>query len=1133
MAIKIEFDTNHNAIEPTFVLANRAGDKLGQITTAVNFNLTDNMNSACEFTVDVYKQFDGVRCNLWDAIVDFKLVWCKEWDKWFQIAVQLDEDSATIKRITATSLGQAQLSQIMLYNIEINTQDDIARQDYTKPTILYDPSDPSVSLLDRILGKAPHYHIAHVDYTIADIQRTFSFNGKSIYDAMQQIAAQINCIFVFESGSNEDGSINRSISAYDLESYCTDCKHRGEFIDKCPECGGTNVVHGYGQDTTIFVSTQNLADNISFTTDTGSVKNCFRLVGGDDLMTATITNCNPNGSSYLWYISDAVKQDMPDTLVQKLDSYDQLYSDYQTTHEIIVSSDILDDYNSLVDKYYDAESDELSIKTITSPIVGYPSLMQGLYEAIDFYYYLNTSMMPSPTMSDTSAEQESQKLTTQSLSPVSVTDVSIVSLATANSAVLAVAKCLIDPRYQVKIGTSSLQSQTWTGNFVITNYSDDQDTATTSDIEVTISDDYEVYLKQMIEKALNKEDKTQDFSIAGIFEKDLNAFKLELKKYSLDSLGRFNDACQSCLDVLIDQGVADKSSYAGLSPDLYTQMYYPYFQKKQAIESQVKLRTSQVDTVNALIEQLQQLRAQIQDTLDFEKYLGQELWLIFSAYRRQDTYTNDNYISDGLNNAELFDMARKFIEVAQKEIYKSAQLQHSISASLYNLLVMKEFEPLCDHFAVGNWLRIRVDDKVYRLRLLSYSIDYSNLATLNVTFSDVTKTLNGVSDSKSVMEQAASMATSYGSVSRQAQNGDESRKQIKNWYNDGMSLTHMAIVNDSDNQSLTVDSHGMLMKEYLPITDEYSKEQLKVINKGLYVTDDGWQTSRAGIGHFKYYDPQTGQIKDGYGVIADTLIGSLILSEKVGIYNKQGSIKLDQNGILIDSFADKGDKQTLFKIRRNYTDVSGKPQTKDIFYIDSDGYLVLNGSVKISSSGSSTDEPTIDDVVDKVNNSVSHIAVQYYLSTSNEILQGGQWSAIAPTWVQGKYMWQRTVTYYADGEVQTGQPTCISGASGQNGTDAVVLRIDSSRGTVFKNNNVTTVLSVTIFSGSRCITNKQGLKNEFGNGAYLQWKWKRMDDDSFGTISSSDPRIQNDGFEFHLSPNDVDTKVTFQCDLNV
>ena len=102
----------------------------------------------------------------------------------------------------------------------------------------------------------------------------------------------------------------------------------------------------------------------------------------------------------------------------------------------------------------------------------------------------------------------------------------------------------------------------------------------------------------------------------------------------------------------------------------------------------------------------------------------------------------------------------------------------------------------------------------------------------------------------------------------------------------------------------------------------------------------------------------------------------------------------------------------------------------------------------------------------------------------------------------------------------------------QNGKDAILLRIDSSRGTVFKNSQVSTVMHVTIYYGSLKIDDSATLRAAFGPTAHLEWEWQRIDDESvYGTIVSTDARLLNDGFDFIVSPDDVDVKVTFRCSL--
>ena len=59
-------------------------------------------------------------------------------------------------------------------------------------------------------------------------------------------------------------------------------------------------------------------------------------------------------------------------------------------------------------------------------------------------------------------------------------------------------------------------------------------------------------------------------------------------------------------------------------------------------------------------------------------------------------------------------------------------------------------------------------------------------------------------------------------------------------------------------------------------------------------------------------------------------------------------------------------------------------------------------------------------------------------------------------------------------------------------------------GSVFKNTNVSTTLSVTIFRGTQRITNIDDLHSVYGESAYLQWKSQEHNDDDYFNISSID-----------------------------
>jgi hypothetical protein len=164
---------------------------------------------------------------------------------------------------------------------------------------------------------------------------------------------------------------------------------------------------------------------------------------------------------------------------------------------------------------------------------------------------------------------------------------------------------------------------------------------------------------------------------------------------------------------------------------------------------------------------------------------------------------------------------------------------------------------------------------------------------------------------------------------------------------------------------------------------------------------------------------------------------------------------------------------------------------------------------------------------DTASSAVVSVTEQYAVSASRTEVPTEGWSTETPSDTD-KYVWHRIVTTYGDGSTVVGEPALLTGPNGEN---AVLLRIDSSRGTVFKNDSISTVLSAVIYNGSNRITGIDDLHSIFGSGAYLQWYWQKVDDETFGVISSGDSMISNNGFTLTIAANQVDTKVTFMCEL--
>lgn len=287
--------------------------------------------------------------------------------------------------------------------------------------------------------------------------------------------------------------------------------------------------------------------------------------------------------------------------------------------------------------------------------------------------------------------------------------------------------------------------------------------------------------------------------------------------------------------------------------------------------------------------------------------------------------------------------------------------------------------------------------------------------------------------------------------------------------------------------------------------------------------------SNIGQAAMEYFYANSGLIKDvvvGDGTITGNLVGVTISGDLI-----------EGNTIVAEKLVIKGDDGLYYKL--NTDGVSTEAEQTD--------YNSLNGSV-IRAKSVTAEKIRVEDLVafdatiggftitddsiySGVKSSVDNTTRGIYMDNSGQIAIGDS---------------NNFIKFYKDSDgiykLSISAASMVFGGSGKNVEETIEelrdeittnLRIESSRGTVFKNNAVSTVLSAVIYRGSLRITDIDTLQTAMGTSAYLQWKWQRIDEETFGIISASDSRIGNGGFTLTLTPDDVDTKVTFMCELMV
>lgn len=1124
------FDKNTGNLEyPDVYLLSKGLHKLGQLYPVNELNIVVKANDTDEVSFTFQKYINDTEQELYDKVKTDSVVYVKGFGC-FQLKVnENDKGEGVYKNVSGESLADVELSNI-LATLEINTEQDILVSDYENenvtdyiPTVFfrdeskYDDYAWSTrnsklsdnekkqklkdsSLLHRIFSYAPHYEIGHVDESLYYVQRDFSWSNSYIKDILNDVAEEVGCIFTFETYLDDEGKTVRKVNAYDI-SYCEKCfqdaamqlsyktfdvsKFRSITNGICDNCGSSKYVYDYGKDTDIFITTENLTDEISVQPE-NEIKNVFKISGGDDNITRAIQSLNM-GSSKIMMFSEETKNEMSDELRKKFEDY-------------------INDQSSIA--------------------ISYETLVETQSNVCDLIQYLQSGKMPQ--LSDNARDiQEEVKYLLNSITEDYENNFYVESYdkgeksflgheqTVSSSSIKNLFTLYLDKGYSVRVSNGDIGDKTnsndsyvrWDGIITVYETSNSDNYA---DIHCFKSDSTYVVYNQITEQnSDNKLQETYDsFYVNLMFvdqdsvkyasyiqqfcEQKLASYKkVEYKneeekpwnEYCYERLKSFYDGYQACLELLSEMDSQQTiQSIKQVISDLYTN--YSFIQYK--ISQQMKILVQQinalyrylgeytydtdkygkrtyspdyvsedyvVDYKNALSylanpsmikyfigtkpiackkcgssnvgiaknksgeeynyclscgntdssllvtyadiakqvsEQCNRSESnllkditEIRNKFKIENYFG-ELYSELLPYIKEQEYSNSNYTSDACNtNQDIIAKAKELLQKARKELYKACEQQYSVSANVFSIVaerwenwdVNTKYHDMYDKFSLGNWMRVRLDKAIKKLRLISITFDFDAVDKMSVEFSDVIQVGNVLSDINSVLQQASSISSTYNYVTDQAKQGSEANVEINKILQNGLDSAYSAVM-AGDNQEITMDRHGLLFRKFLDELDDYSKYQMKLINRNIVMTDDGWDSARLAIG--------LGMLPDGtygYGIWADNIIGgNITCTNNLRIVGGESSVIIDGDGIrfgegVIDSSAINGLDDSLESfvdsIGNLQNQIDGKsnctyggstppsnPETGDLWFCtdNSSGYgankaYMYNGSSWVESNG--------------------------------------------------------------------------------------------------------------------------------------------------------------------------------------
>lgn len=888
-------------------LLNKHGElyPVDDLRTVMRFNQNDDVS------FKIYKYNNGEENPFWDDIDNIQII-LVEGKGYFEIAAPLTVEECAYKQVTGISLGEAETSQTKI-TLEINTETDFNIQENENPTketynqtILYNPNDPETSLLNIIFKHMPHYTIGYVDASVSCIQRSFSCDDQTVYDFLQTIAEELECIFIFDN-------FKREVNCYDLKEHCnrqsciTATDYRNVKDGVCQHCQSSDyITYGYGKDTGVFIDHNNLVESVTLTGDKDSVKNCFKIEGADDIINNMLGDRLMDGN-YIWIFSPDQTSKMSAPLQRALIGHDALVKSYQN------------EYNTLWDRYNDC---------------------------VDKILFYQSEMMPSLASSNTTARSVHEdvfgaggKISYACKSSESQTPESVLK------SVKTFAKQILPYEYEIELSLagSSNSSISFSSHIWIKDaYKADktQNDEYTASVSLSVKDgwrvyyntsadnpvfttDYFMYLKQQLEISLAKSDVSEevisfDPQVSPSYDAEndpQNLSHIHYTKYCYNRLKSFRDAYESCSQIIAkhsEQISSDKDGILkyintnGNQTSIYDDLLKKYYDRIAILDARMAYLEGRINTISNEKNAHENRIKEIKSICSMEKFLknynngsyGDDLWIELCSFKREDTYRNDNYLGDGVKHEKIVKNVEGLIKRATEELERACEISYSINTTIGNLLTMPEFKSLWDDFNLGNWIHIQIDENIYKLRLISIAFDYSDLAHIAVEFSDVTKSNNQMTDLKSLFQQASSMATNFNSVTRQAEKGYLTNQEFNIMKEAGLDIANTTITN-ADNQDFVIDRYGLTGRIWNDVKNVFDDEQIRIINNLLCFTSDGWKHTRLALGKIYYYDTKDKCYKWAYGLNAEVLISRLIMSELLKIFNKSGTYTIDDNGFNI------------------------------------------------------------------------------------------------------------------------------------------------------------------------------------------------------------------------------------------
>lgn len=745
-------------------------------------------------------------------------------------------------------------------SIEVTYAESVAGD--IKPVVLYNPSNPSLSLLHLVFGEVYGWKIGYVDSSLRTLSRQFEIERESVYDfLMNEVCKKFNCYIVFDTINNTinvyaesltakfigDGKTKTfivsppfsqigtvSVGGYKTTRWTYNYSTGALTLEDIPESGEhIEVVDGAltEWETDVFVTFDNLSQEVSVSYDSDAIKTKLNVTYGDD---GDIREVNL-GLPYLtdisyYYTVDWMGQDLYDAYTKYMQKSNGAQSEYTNN-----SQEVLKLNDQIYYEEYRLSLEYSLVQSVSSTTVGTYYVRQ---ENADGSFYYKEVSLPGEYNAN---ENYYSNVTTN------VNEEKVKSL------------------YEVlkKYFNNENTDDVTESGYNITSWQTDLK-ALERDFEFM-----EIYTIDYLSTELSKVD--TDRIGSSVAETAINNFLNEM----WNEIGRtplqklYLEPYQTIKETNIEAGWANEknSNYP---------YYYPVLIYIPSIESAIAQRSSVIANYEQERAVFYQANSEIANGLLMRNNFTEGQLVRLSAFLREDELHIEDIVTTSQDDlSSSFKVQQDAMESGRIELQKLCQPQLKFSMSMANIYALPEFEPIIDQFQLGKVIKVGLrPDYIKQSRLLQVDINFDDFSDFSCEFGELTSLRTQSDIHADLLKNALTAGKSVATNSSYWSMGSDVATAIDLKIQQGLLDATTQIKAIDGTQGVVIDAHGIWLKK---INDDgsVSKYQTRIVNNMILMSDDGFKTSRSALGEV---------LVDGktyYGIITDLVLSGLVQSSRI------------------------------------------------------------------------------------------------------------------------------------------------------------------------------------------------------------------------------------------------------------